>query len=109
MAEDAPKRLNAEEVKAKVAECREMATRAKFPASCSNTSLGRGSGSLARWRPSTRLAALLLRRSAVTRRATSRTWPRKTIHGDLSACSTLRDCSASTTLNNELWTSRWPL
>jgi hypothetical protein len=31
MAEDAPKRLNAEEVKAKVAECREMATRAKFP------------------------------------------------------------------------------
>ena len=59
MAEDAPKRLNAEEVKAKVAECREMATRAKFPASCSNTLLERGSGSLARWRPSTSLSPQL--------------------------------------------------
>ena len=31
MAEDAPKRLNAGEVKAKVAECREMSARAKVP------------------------------------------------------------------------------
>ena len=31
MAEDAPKRLTAEEAKAKVAECSEMAARAKFP------------------------------------------------------------------------------
>ena len=31
MAEDAPKRLTAEEAKAKVAECGEMAARAKFP------------------------------------------------------------------------------
>ena len=31
MAEDAPKRLTAEEAKAKVAECSGMAARAKFP------------------------------------------------------------------------------
>ena len=31
MAEDAPKRLTAHEAKAKAAECREMAARAKFP------------------------------------------------------------------------------
>jgi hypothetical protein len=31
-----------------------------------------------------------------------------TAHGFVSA-STLRDCSARTTPNSELWTSRWPL
>jgi hypothetical protein len=31
MADDAPKRLSTDEAKVKVAECREMAARAKFP------------------------------------------------------------------------------
>jgi len=62
MAEDEPKRLRAGEAKAKIIECREMAARAGFPniASCWNTWLQRGSGSLARWKPTLRLNALRL-------------------------------------------------